>query len=45
MRGSHDPIVGSINLLEWLRELREPVYLLDYGFITKGMKGYESTAR
>lgn len=32
-------------MLEWLRELREPVYLLDYGFITKNYKGYESTSR
>lgn len=27
--------VGSINLLEGLRKLREPVYSLDYQFIIK----------
>ena len=31
---SHTPLLGLINLLEWLRELRESVYLLDYQFIT-----------
>ena len=35
--------LGSINLLEWLTELRETFYLLDYQFI---LKGYNSgTAR
>ena len=30
-----------INLLEWLMELREPVYSLDYWFV---IKGYNSGA-
>lgn len=29
---------GSINLLEQLTELKEPVYLLEYWFITKDIK-------
>ena len=30
------PSLGSINLLEWLTELRETFYLLNYQFIVKG---------
>ena len=30
------PSLGSINLLEWLTELREAFYLVDYQFILKG---------
>lgn len=30
----------SINLLQQLTELGKPVYSLDYGFITKDIKGY-----
>ena len=37
--------LGSINLLEWLTELWKPIYLLDYQFITKDIKGYESIER
>ena len=38
-----NPSLGSINLLEWLRELKETFYLLDDQFI---IKGYNSgTAR
>lgn len=37
-------IRGLINLLEWLRGLRKTVYSLDHWFITKDIKGYESTA-
>ena len=33
--GSHDPLFGFDNFLEWLTELRETVYLLDYLFIIK----------
>ena len=29
------PFLGSFNLLDWLTELRKPVYSLDYQFITK----------
>ena len=36
--------LGSINLLEWLTELRKLVYSLDDWFITKDIKGYRSTA-
>lgn len=39
------PSIGSINLLEWLIELRKPIYSLGYPFITKDIKRYESTAR
>lgn len=35
---------GSIDLLEWLPELRKLVYLLDYWFIAKEIKGYKWTA-
>ena len=46
VRGSHDPLsLGSINLLEWLRELRKSTYSLDQQFITKYIKEHESTAR
>lgn len=31
-------------MLEWLRGLRKTVYSLDHWFITKDIKGYESTA-
>ena len=31
------------NMLAKLTELRKPIYSLDYWFITKYMKGYEST--
>ena len=42
IRGSHDPLLGDlIDLLEWLTEVRKPVYLLDYWFITEVIKGYE----
>ena len=37
--------LASINFLEWLTELRKAIYFLDYWFITKDIKGYESTAR
>ena len=37
--------LASINFLEWLTEPRKAIYLLDYWFITKDIKGYESTAR
>ena len=30
------PSLGWINLLEWLTDLRETFYLLDYRFIIKG---------
>ena len=30
------PSLGSVNLLEWLTELRETFYLSDYHFIIKG---------
>ena len=39
------PTLGSINFPEWLIALRKPVYSLDYWFVTKDIKGYESTAR
>ena len=39
------PSLGSINLPQWLTELRKPVYSLDYKFITKDIKKYEPTAR
>ena len=42
---SHDPSLGSINLLELLTELRKYIYSLDYWFIIKDIKGYKSTAR
>ena len=32
------PTLGSINLLEWLREFKETFYLLDYQFIIKSIK-------
>lgn len=38
------PILGLINLLELLTELRKPACFLDYWCITKDIKGYESTA-
>ena len=37
--------MSPVNWLERLTELRKPVYSLDYCFITKDMKGHESTAR
>ena len=37
--------LGSINLLEWLTELRKPVYALYNFFITKDVKGNESITR
>lgn len=39
------PYLGSLNSLEWVTELRKPVYLLDYWFMTKDIKGYKSTTR
>lgn len=39
------PSLRSINLLEQLIELRKHIYSLDYRFITKDVKGYESTTR
>ena len=30
------PLLGSINLLKWLTEIRRPIYSLDCWFITKG---------
>ena len=39
------PSSRSINLLELLAELRKLVYSLDYQFITKNIKEYESTSR
>lgn len=35
--------LSSVNLLEQLTKPRKPIYLLDYQFITKDIKGYEST--
>lgn len=32
--------LGSINMLEWLTELRKPVHFLGY-FVTKGIKRSE----
>lgn len=43
--GCHGLLLGLINLPEWLRERRKPVYLLEYQIITKDIKGYERTAR
>ena len=37
--------LDSINILEWLTECRKPVCSLDYQFITKAIKGYESIVR
>ena len=37
------PPLGLINLVEQLPKLRNPVYSLDYQFITKSVKGYKST--
>ena len=34
--GPKTPSLGSINLLEWLTELRKPIYSLDCLFIIKG---------
>ena len=34
--GAQDPSLDLINLLEWLTELRETFYLLDYQFIIGG---------
>jgi len=34
-RFAKPPSSGSINLLEWLTEIRRTFYLLDYQFITK----------
>lgn len=39
------PFSNLINLLEQLTELRKPVYLLDYWFITKDIEGYKRKAR
>lgn len=39
------PSLGSINLPQWLTELRKLVYSPNYKFITKGIKRYEPTAR
>ena len=39
------PPSGLINLLQWLTELRKTVYLLDYQFSMKDIKGYEWTAK
>lgn len=39
------PSQGSINLLDWLIELKKPVHSPHYWFITKSIKGYESIAR
>ena len=36
--------LGVINLLEWLTELRKPIYSLDCWFVTKDIRGCESTA-
>ena len=36
-----NPFLGLINFLEWLTKLRTPVYLPDYQFITKDIKGYK----
>lgn len=36
MGGVRDPSSGSIDLLEWLTDLRETFYLLDHPLITKG---------
>lgn len=45
--GSHGPLPRStwVNLLGQLIELTRPVCSLNYCFIIKGIKGYESTAR
>lgn len=37
--------LGSINLLERLTELRKAPYSLDHHFVTKDIKGSQSTAR
>ena len=37
--------LGLIHLLEWLIELRKPVYSWDYWFISKDIKGCKPTAR
>ena len=36
MGDSNNPLLGLINLLEWVTELRETLYLLDYWFMIKG---------
>ena len=41
-RNSYTYCLGSTNLLAWLTELRKSVLSLDYWFITKYFKGYES---
>lgn len=35
--------MALIDLVEQLTELREPIYLKDYWFITRDIKGYKST--
>ena len=37
IRGSHNPSSGSVNLPEWLMQLREIFHVLDYWFITKDL--------
>lgn len=37
--------LGSINLLEWLTQLRTPIRLLDHHFVTKDVKGWGWAAR
>lgn len=39
------PSLGLINLPEWLFQLNKHVFSLDYQFITKDIKGYESIER
>ena len=34
IEGSHNPLLSSINFLEWLLAFRKTVYLLDYPFIS-----------
>ena len=35
MRGPHNPLFSSLNLLEYPTEIKEAFYLLDYQFIIK----------
>lgn len=43
--GSHNPLFGFDNLLGWLMELRETVYLLLLVYYKDCCKGYKWTAR
>lgn len=39
------PYMGLINLLELITEIRNPIYIVVYPFITKNIKWYKSIAR